>query len=201
MTGWLFAQRPGESLNSDAPKETRKADLKQLLPLSEWRIRRPSRWNVQSNSSRTGDSLGATIGRSLPAEIQVLLESSVSGVDWQSIESADGIVNLRNLSKSAAFQTTFAVADLVSPTETDAALMANADDGIRVWVNGELATTKSEHEELKFHYRFVRVHLKQGTNRIVAKLAPERILLTTTSPKSQISSGYAHFICSKPAVG
>lgn len=48
--------------------------------------------------------------------------------------------------------------------------LANADDGIRVLVNGELATTKSEHEELKFHYRFARVHLKQGTNRIVAKL-------------------------------
>ena len=84
-------------------------------------------------------------------------------------ESPSGVVGVPGL-RGAPYQVAFAIANVSSATDADAALMANADDGIRVWVNGEVATTKSEHEELKFHYRFARVHLKQGTNRIVAKL-------------------------------
>ena len=64
---------------------------------------------------------------------------------WRSIEDAGGIVRLDRFVKLGINQAVYAMSEVTSPAETDAALMANADDGIRVWVSGELAATKSEH--------------------------------------------------------
>ncbi len=139
--------------------------------LLHWRSGHSIAWSNAQAAGGSSDLFRGLLSEALSVnEARLVHADSEIPSGWLLLRTDSGIVSLPSAIGRGPNRTTLAVSDLSSPVETDAALMANADDGIRVWVNGELATTKSEHEELKFHYRFARVHLKKGTNRIVAKL-------------------------------
>ena len=170
---WLLGQSPAVVEDELGRSGITNLSSTDFAYVEVWRVAGPFKASAQQGALANRDKdLGRLLDRSIGAlEAQLVGGGSLGdGAEWHGIEGATGVVNLGRVVRPAPGQSTFAITEVSSPVETYAALMANADDGIRVWVNGELATTKSEHEELKFHYRFARVHLKQGTNLIVAKL-------------------------------
>jgi hypothetical protein len=137
--GPLFAQSPVK-LTSEVPKD----EPTLVSYIGDWRISGPSPWTVRPG---TRIALDGVLDQPLVAEELSLIREEVPralAINWRSITSTSGIVSLQHLIKLAPYQGAFAVANVSSATEKDVALIANSDDGIRVWVNGQLATTKEE---------------------------------------------------------
>ena len=111
----------------------------------EWRIAGPYRWIPDHSTVGKSPRLDWVLSQPVsPAETQLTGGGSPKGVQWKDAENVNGIVNLQQIGETKLYQSAFAIAETDVPAETDVALMANADDGIQVWVNGELAVTKSE---------------------------------------------------------
>ena len=135
-----------------------------------WHVRKPSHWHPDPAQADPSNMLEKSLGRELVTGESVLIAPPAVGIELLQTRDANGVVVLDGAFGIAPYRATIASAVFDSPAERDTVLIADADDGIRVWVNGGLATTKSKAEELKFHYHYAQVHLKQGTNRVVAKL-------------------------------
>jgi hypothetical protein len=112
--------------------------------------------------------LEKALDRELIAGERWLVQSTSTDAHWMPVRDGGGVVGLDVVLGLTPYRATVAAAVFDCSVESDAVLIADA--GIRVRVNGKLAATKSKAEELKFHYHYAQVHLKQGPNRIVAKL-------------------------------
>lgn len=135
-----------------------------------WRVLGPFRWRPDFAQSDPSVTLEKSIARELTANEKGIIQAVPAKAQWQTVRGANGVISLDAKFGTIPYRGAVAASVFDSPSEKDAVLIADADDGIRVWVNGELATTKSKAEELKFHYHYAQVHLKQGPNHVVAKL-------------------------------
>lgn len=91
---------------------------------------------------------------------------------WQPVQSgdADGIVDLDTLLSPNDYVFAYAFAEVHVTKAREAILRCGSDDGIRVWVNGELVHTKYLPRGLSVDEDTAKIRLKEGKNTILVKI-------------------------------
>lgn len=91
---------------------------------------------------------------------------------WQPVQSgdADGIVDFDTLLSPNDYVFAYAFAEVHVTKSREAVLRCGSDDGIRVWVNGELVHTKFVPRGVTVDEATVKIQLKEGKNTILVKV-------------------------------
>lgn len=88
---------------------------------------------------------------------------------WEKVRSVDGWVNMQSgLRKD--YTVGYAWAEFESPRATDAWLGLGSDDGVKIWLNGELVHDQWVRRPSWVDDEIVPLRLQQGTNRILIKI-------------------------------
>ncbi len=88
---------------------------------------------------------------------------------WQALRSKDGYVDLQsNLARD--YCVGYAWTEVVVPAATDAWLGIGSDDGMKIWLNGELVHDKWIRRMSRIDDDVVPLHLKAGSNRLLIKI-------------------------------
>jgi dienelactone hydrolase len=144
--------------------------------LTDWKVLGPFSWTSQErDAARLASGLDQPLA---PFESQVIsgradLSPPASSTSfWQPkpARAENGEVRLHALLSSDGFQGAYAVTDVPSANETDAALLVEADDGVRVYLNGRLVHENTSSRRLQQFEDYVPVRLRKGTNQIALKL-------------------------------
>ena len=109
---------------------------------------------------------------------------NIGGVDyeWAVLESEYGIIGLETLSEgSNDYTIDYVWAQIDMPEETKGTLGIGSDDGVKVWLNGELIHKNWMHRTVGVDSDRMPVLFKKGRNQLVLKI--------------QNSLGYSGFCC------
>jgi hypothetical protein len=118
------------------------------------------------NSDWFGEA-GAGSVRPKAGERQRIDEKTV--LSWEKVRSVDGLVNMQTgLPKD--YTVGYAWAEFESPRDTEAWLGLGSDDGVKIWLNGELVHDKWVRRPSRIDDEIVPLHLKPGANRILIKI-------------------------------
>lgn len=109
----------------------------------------------------------AAAGESAAAPLRV---AKVGSAAWKEADKAEGVDFLALLGPSA-YSVAYAYREVFSPSPRRAAMKIGSDDGIKVWVNGELAFANHARRALAEDDDAVAVSLAKGKNRILVKVS------------------------------
>ena len=84
--------------------------------------------------------------------------------------SANGFVNYDAFFKPNEWVLAYACTEIVSPDERDTDLLVGSDDGVKVWVNGQLVHNNHAHRGWRADQDRLNIHLKKGTNTLLIKV-------------------------------
>jgi hypothetical protein len=88
---------------------------------------------------------------------------------WERVRSTDGFVNMQTgIGKD--YVVGYAWAEFDSPRETEALLGLGSDDGVKIWLNGELVHDKWIRRPSRVDDDVVPLKLKKGVNRMLIKI-------------------------------
>ena len=88
---------------------------------------------------------------------------------WEKVRSEDGFVNMQT-GLGRDYVVGYAWAEFDSPRETEAWLGLGSDDGVKIWLNGDLVHDKWIRRPSRVDDDVVPLRLKQGPNRILIKI-------------------------------
>lgn len=88
---------------------------------------------------------------------------------WQKVRSVDGWVNMQS-GAPKDYTVGYAWAEFDSPRETEAWLGLGSDDGVKIWLNGELVHDRWIRRPSRIDDEIVPLRLKQGPNRVLIKI-------------------------------
>jgi hypothetical protein len=92
-------------------------------------------------------------------------------VGWRTIRADDaGYVRLDNLIRPNEQAIVYGLAHVLSPDDREAALLLGSDDGVRVWVNGEIVHTNPIYRAAEPDLDRITVRLKKGWNKVLIKV-------------------------------
>jgi pimeloyl-ACP methyl ester carboxylesterase len=97
-----------------------------------------------------------------------LLTKSDIGVKTYYASSA--LLNLGKVYPDEDSDVVYAAAELESSADADLGIEAAVEDGLMLWINGKLATPGSAGRTTRSYYVAGMIHLRRGTNRILAKV-------------------------------
>lgn len=89
---------------------------------------------------------------------------------WQRVKPNKGYVNLQSGLTNLDYTVGYAWSEFDSPAECNAWLGLGSDDGVKIWLNGELVHEKWIRRPSRIDDDVVPLHLKQGRNRILLKI-------------------------------
>lgn len=88
---------------------------------------------------------------------------------WERVRSRNGFVNMQtNLPRD--YTVGYAWAEFESPRDTEAWLGLGSDDGVKIWLNGELVHDKWIRRPSRLDDDVVPLNLKRGANQILIKI-------------------------------
>jgi hypothetical protein len=91
-------------------------------------------------------------------------------VGWRTFRAdASGYVRLDDLIRPNEQAIAYGLACVFSPDDRAASLLLGSDDGVRVWVNGELVHTNPVYRAAEPDLDRVSVRLKKGWNKVLVK--------------------------------
>lgn len=88
---------------------------------------------------------------------------------WETVRSRDGFVDMQT-GVPKDYTVGYAWAEFESPVETEAWLGLGSDDGVKLWLNGELVHDRWIRRPSRMDDDVVPVHLKKGANRMLIKI-------------------------------
>jgi dienelactone hydrolase len=140
--------------------------------LGDWEIAGPFAWQARPP---VGDVTPMLERRLIASEAQLVSgrgpwPAEIEGRPLKRVHEPGGEVRLDRLLPSSEFQAAFALAEVSSPADMDAALLVESDDGVRIWVNGEPVFTSGAIRRLQQFEDYARIRLRKGSNRIAVKL-------------------------------
>ena len=92
-------------------------------------------------------------------------------VGWRTVRAdGTGYVRLDNIIRPNEQAIVYGLVYVLSPDDRSAPLLLGSDDGIRVWVNGELVHTNPAYRAAEADQDRVSVRLKEGWNKILLKV-------------------------------
>jgi poly(3-hydroxybutyrate) depolymerase len=148
------------------------ADLSQRY-VADWEVTGPFPW-APAGTSET--DLRPALDRPLfPQEPSITtgrseLPSVVLGRRTATVHGSNGEIRLDALFPGVEHQAALASTRIFSASAIEAALLVEADDGVRVWLNGSQVHQSTAAGRLQQFESYVRVHLQAGVNRLVVKL-------------------------------
>ncbi|MBM3211559.1 hypothetical protein FJZ33_05020 [Candidatus Poribacteria bacterium] len=111
-----------------------------------------------------------------PPEINIDLSATYEGkagkVKWQNIDdkSNDGILDFDSIFTPNISVLAYALVDVISPNDRKAQLRIGSDDGVKVWLNGQIVWTNPSPRSLQIDQDIVPIELKKGRNRLLFKV-------------------------------
>jgi hypothetical protein len=94
-----------------------------------------------------------------------------ASVSWRTFKADDtGYVRLDNLIKPNEQAIVYGLAYVWSPDDRDVSLLLGSDDGVRVWINGEIVHTNPAYRAAEPDLDRVPVRLKKGWNKVLIKV-------------------------------
>jgi hypothetical protein len=176
--------------------------LSEEVPINEWTLIGPFRFSEDDIKSSNPHAALGGINRDVLAQF---------GIPEASI-ATDGVANLCSLYQQClkysphspaivfdqlfpgeTYAVIYAFAEIYSASAGDVGLELGSDDGVKVWLNGDLLlATKNDVNRAAFKYDHLLVaHLKRGLNRILMKV-DQKIdtwaLITTVMPIAQMEN-------------
>lgn len=110
---------------------------------------------------------GAGTVRPRAGERQKINDDTV--LTWEKIQAKDGFVDMQTgIPKD--YTVGYAWTEFESPRETEAWLGLGSDDGVKIWLNGELIHDKWIRRPSRLDDDIVPVHLKKGANQMLIKI-------------------------------
>ena len=99
-------------------------------------------------------------------------KQTVDGTEltWQRVKADKGFVNMQKGITSLDYTVGYALAEFDMPAEANALLGLGSDDGVKIWLNGELIHEKWIRRQSRIDDDVVPLHLKQGRNRLLLKI-------------------------------
>jgi len=88
---------------------------------------------------------------------------------WEKVRSPAGFVNMQTV-VPRDYVVGYAWTEFQVPVETDAWLGLGSDDGVKLWLNGELVHDKWIRRSSRVDDDVVPLHLKKGANRLLIKI-------------------------------
>jgi len=88
---------------------------------------------------------------------------------WQAVKSQDGFVNMQG-ALARDYCVGYAWAEVSMPAATEAWLGLGSDDGVKIWLNGELVHDKWIRRQSRIDDDVVPLKLQKGPNRILIKI-------------------------------
>jgi len=166
-----------------------------VLPLADWLVLRPIQVSEQDflsdvetvvlkamevNSSKVShaaqisafnsnwfDAAGADSVRPKEGDRQKIDEHTT--LTWEKVSSKDGYVDMQTgIPKD--YTVGYAWTEFTVPAATEALLGLGSDDGVKVWLNGQLIHDKWIRRISRVDDDALKLHLKKGPNRILIKI-------------------------------
>ena len=110
---------------------------------------------------------GADSVRPKEGEKQRIDDNTV--LTWEKVRSKDGFVDMQTGSRRD-YTVGYAWTEFEVPGATDAWLGLGSDDGVKIWLNGELVHDKWIRRPSRLDDDVVPLHLKKGANRMLIKI-------------------------------
>jgi len=145
--------------------------------ITDFRLLGPFPWDAAlvRTDADGGKDLEAVLNlQFFPSEHEVVIKDTTEippNLKWQGVHAINGLFKLHTVFPRTDYQVAFAETRVTSSSERDAALLVEADDGARVWMNGVLVFSSSAVDGIQQFKNYVPVRLLKGSNRIVVKLA------------------------------
>ncbi len=105
-----------------------------------------------------------------PPEQAKTLDEILKAAEWKQVNAADGVLNLLPHFRPNTNVVAYALTIIESPKDMTTDLLIGSDDGVKVWLNGELVHSNHAHRGLSIDQDRVQVKLKQGTNLLLVKV-------------------------------
>jgi hypothetical protein len=105
-----------------------------------------------------------------PPEQARTLEDALKAVQWRRVKAADGVLNLLPHFQPNTNVVAYALAVIDAPNDMATELLVGSDDGVKMWLNGELVHSNHAHRGLTVDQDRVRVRLRKGTNWLLVKV-------------------------------
>lgn len=105
-----------------------------------------------------------------PPESAKTLEELMKAAEWKQVSATEGILNLLSHFKPNTNVVAYALTIVEAPKDMETELLIGSDDGVKVWLNGNLVHSNHVHRGLTVDQDRVRVKLKQGENLLLVKV-------------------------------
>ena len=90
---------------------------------------------------------------------------------WRTFKAGDsGYIRLDDLIRPNEQAIVYGLAYVLSPDDRDATLLLGSDDGVRVWINGEIVHTNPVYRAARPDLDRVTVRLRKGWNKVLVKV-------------------------------
>ncbi len=141
-----------------------------VLTIPEWLVLRPIVVPEKDFSSTINSDWFADAGADSvrPKEGERQRIDDQIALTWEKVRSADGLVQMHGALRKN-YTVGYAWVEFESPVETDAWLGLGSDDGIKIWLNGDLVHDKWFWRASRVDDDVVPLHLRKGANRILIK--------------------------------
>jgi len=105
-----------------------------------------------------------------PPEQAKTLDETLKAAEWKQVTAANGILNLLPHFRPNTNVVAYALTLIEAPSDLTTDLLIGSDDGVKVWLNGELVHNNHAHRGLSVDQDRVQVRLKRGTNLLLVKV-------------------------------
>lgn len=105
-----------------------------------------------------------------PPEQTKSLDDALKAAEWKRAGVSDSIMDLLPHFKPNTNVVAYALAKIEAPNEMPTELLIGSDDGVKVWLNGELVHSNHAHRGVQVDQDRVTVRLRHGTNWLLLKV-------------------------------
>jgi outer membrane protein assembly factor BamB len=132
-----------------------------------------SDWLVIGPFDNTDDK-GRTTAYPPEAEINIAAtyQGKAGAVQWQKADDGqmNGRLDFTKIFTPTEWVVVYALIEVISPDDREAQLRIGSDDGVKVWLNGQVVWTNQVPRGLRLDEDVVPITLKKGTNRLLFKV-------------------------------
>jgi predicted esterase len=145
-----------------------------------WRVLGPFAWTepaFEPSSTDHSDAIARQLDHAFLPMLKIeggteeSLPSGVSGLPTKRVDTTNGLVRLHTVLSNVKFQVAYAECEIVSDSTQVAVLLPESDDGIKIWLNGEMVLNVPAIRTISQFGGHIRIHLRKGANHLIVKLA------------------------------